>query len=587
MQRSGLFSSDTIFSFLQIRRVALFEGEMGSGGSKAHSGSSSSSSSSSSPSSSGRRRGRSKRSRVFQSSCFSTASRSCDSDNDDQVCNHQNKENGSDPSCTEQTETEPDEVKTNSDRKVKVENSDGEPCVSSNDELDGWGEASIGTTASRTGSTSAQASSTQSLSTADRILSRFSSIPGNVSLRLNRASSLGSSRSYRRSSTSLAMLNNEECLSIGSGSAGSFLDRIQTQQVCDSLPASLSNGTLGQVDRNPSARDTGALNMGLDVNLNSPRTGNDLDSVDTRTSDRWIGAREPVERNVRFSRTLSVGRLRDRVLRRSSLSEFTFYPLEQVREIRDASLGSGRQILRGETRLSATEGASLTFPSASGHPPSNISDSFFGIQGYDGETPRPREARYHDLLEHRSNFLERRRRIRSQVRALQRLGSRFENLSGHERTCILSGQHRRGRCTCRSNNRDANLNDDSSTRASISRIVMLAEALFEVLDEIHQQSVVLSSRPSVSSIGSVPAPNNVVDSLPVKSYTKSQRHQNEEVSQCYICLVEYEDGDSMRILPCHHEFHKTCVDKWLKEIHRVCPLCRGDICRSDSVAVES
>lgn len=143
-------------------------------------------------------------------------------------------------------------MKTNSDRKVKVENSDGEPCVSSNDELDGWGEASIGTTASRTGSTSAQASSTQSLSTADRILSRFSSIPGNVSLRLNRASSLGSSRSYRRSSTSLAMLNNEECLSIGSGSAGSFLDRIQTQQVCDSLPASLSNGTLGQVDRNPS-----------------------------------------------------------------------------------------------------------------------------------------------------------------------------------------------------------------------------------------------------------------------------------------------------------------------------------------------
>lgn len=66
-------------------RVERLVGEMGSGGSKAHSGSSSSSSSSSSPSSSGRRRGRSKRSRVFQSSCFSTASRSCDSDNDDQV----------------------------------------------------------------------------------------------------------------------------------------------------------------------------------------------------------------------------------------------------------------------------------------------------------------------------------------------------------------------------------------------------------------------------------------------------------------------------------------------------------------------
>lgn len=68
-----------------------------------------------------------------------------------------------------------------------------------------------------------------------------------------------------------------------------------------------------------------------------------------------------------------------------------------------------------------------------------------------------------------------------QVRALQRLGSRFENLSGHERSCILSGQHRTGRCTCRVNTRDANSNDDTSARASISRIVMLAEALFEVM----------------------------------------------------------------------------------------------------------
>lgn len=53
-------------------------------------------------------------------------------------------------------------------------------------------------------------------------------------------------------------------------------------------------------------------------------------------------------------------------------------------------------------------------------------------------------------------------------------------MSGHERSCILSGQQRTGRCTCRTSNRDAHPNDNSSARASISRIVMLAEALFEV-----------------------------------------------------------------------------------------------------------
>ncbi|ONK55729.1 uncharacterized protein A4U43_C10F400 [Asparagus officinalis] len=168
------------------------------------------------------------------------------------------------------------------------------------------------------------------------------------------------------------------------------------------------------------------------------------------------------------------------------------------------------------------------------------------------------------------------------VRALQRLGSRFESLSGHERSCISSGQHRTGRCTCRATARVAsNPSDEPGTRASLSRIVMLAEALFEVLDEIHQQSVALSSRPAFSSIGSVPAPKEVVECMPVKVYMKPQKHQHDEIAQCYICLVEYEDGDFMRILPCNHEFHQKCIDKWLKEIHRVCPLCRGDVCRTE------
>jgi hypothetical protein len=55
---------------------------------------------------------------------------------------------------------------------------------------------------------------------------------------------------------------------------------------------------------------------------------------------------------------------------------------------------------------------------------------------------------------------------------------------------------------------------------------------FQVLDEIHQQSAALSSsRPSFSSIGSVPAPREIVECLPVKVYRKPLKHRTEDAAQ--------------------------------------------------------
>lgn len=126
--------------------------------------------------------------------------------------------------------------------------------------------------------------------------------------------------------------------------------------------------------------------------------------------------------------------------------------------------------------------------------------------------------------------------------------------------------HTDGSCSCE-------LDEEGSALSSISRIVLLAEALFEVLDEIHRQPESFSL-----SMLSVPAPESVVDSLPLRAYEKSNTFEcGDEVDQCHICLVEYEEGDKIRVLPCQHEYHMSCVDKWLKEVHGVCPLCRGDV----------
>lgn len=168
----------------------------------------------------------------------------------------------------------------------------------------------------------------------------------------------------------------------------------------------------------------------------------------------------------------------------------------------------------------------------------------------------------------------RRWRSRPQVWALQQYSNAMEGSSGCSRHCAF-GRHPNGQCSCEA----FVMAEETSTRASISRIVMLAEALFEVLDEIHRQSVALSRSTSLSLI-SLPAPEIVVDSFAVRIHKRDEKadYLPGQCAECNICLVEYEDGDHIRVLPCCHEFHMLCVDKWLKEVHRICPLCRGNVC---------
>ncbi|KAJ7096297.1 hypothetical protein C8R44DRAFT_812656 [Mycena epipterygia] len=45
---------------------------------------------------------------------------------------------------------------------------------------------------------------------------------------------------------------------------------------------------------------------------------------------------------------------------------------------------------------------------------------------------------------------------------------------------------------------------------------------------------------------------------------------------CPICIVDFEQGDDLRVLPCNHSFHSSCVDPWLLDLSTACPLCRQD-----------
>ncbi|KAM7268113.1 hypothetical protein ACFE04_010279 [Oxalis oulophora] len=163
----------------------------------------------------------------------------------------------------------------------------------------------------------------------------------------------------------------------------------------------------------------------------------------------------------------------------------------------------------------------------------------------------------------------------------RRRHSRFMNWGGlhsdidedSQRRCY-SRLHPEGSCSC---DAFSMLMGDSSASSSISQLGLLAETLFEVLEETHRRPVPLSL-----STASLPATESVINSFPLRKHKRKnhkKKGNKDDGFQCYICLAEYMDGDKIRVLPCHHEYHMLCVDKWLKEVHGVCPLCRRDVRR--------
>jgi hypothetical protein len=61
----------------------------------------------------------------------------------------------------------------------------------------------------------------------------------------------------------------------------------------------------------------------------------------------------------------------------------------------------------------------------------------------------------------------------------------------------------------------------------------------------------------------------------VKTDTMLFRYNQE---YCSICLENYVNGDVLRVLPCLHFFHVSCIDNWLM-MDKACPLCKWDIDR--------
>ncbi|XP_057563822.1 E3 ubiquitin-protein ligase RNF6 isoform X1 [Hippopotamus amphibius kiboko] len=71
-----------------------------------------------------------------------------------------------------------------------------------------------------------------------------------------------------------------------------------------------------------------------------------------------------------------------------------------------------------------------------------------------------------------------------------------------------------------------------------------------------------------------------IDNLSTRNYEHSSI-DSELGKICSVCISDYVTGNKLRQLPCMHEFHIHCIDRWLSE-NCTCPVCRQPVLGSST-----
>ncbi|KAJ6793618.1 putative E3 ubiquitin-protein ligase HIP1 [Iris pallida] len=85
-----------------------------------------------------------------------------------------------------------------------------------------------------------------------------------------------------------------------------------------------------------------------------------------------------------------------------------------------------------------------------------------------------------------------------------------------------------------------------------------------------QELLVLEER--IGSVSTGLSENTISMCLKESVYCSSNEEPDE--GNCVICLEEYKDKEGLGRLNCGHDFHASCIKKWLL-IKSVCPICKG------------
>ncbi|NXQ61786.1 RNF6 ligase, partial [Anthoscopus minutus] len=138
--------------------------------------------------------------------------------------------------------------------------------------------------------------------------------------------------------------------------------------------------------------------------------------------------------------------------------------------------------------------------------------------------------------------------------------------SSRERNGQRGGNQRAGR---NHENQDSRQSQDANNLVENGTLPILRLAHFFLLNEDDDEDDRLRG-----------LTKEQIDNLSTRNYgdvhTESDRSKT-----CSVCINEYATGNKLRQLPCTHEFHIHCIDRWLSE-NSTCPICRQPVLGSNA-----
>ncbi|XP_019729499.1 uncharacterized protein LOC109518225 [Hippocampus comes] len=112
---------------------------------------------------------------------------------------------------------------------------------------------------------------------------------------------------------------------------------------------------------------------------------------------------------------------------------------------------------------------------------------------------------------------------------------------------------------------------DRSPRRGIGRRGRRQQRTADDLSDDDDYEALLALEEQQGAVVSKKLPRTQVLRFPVKCFRPGAGN-----ARCQICFGDYDDGDQLRMLPCFHDYHVACIDRWLRD-NTTCPICRVDL----------